>query len=226
MRIPSDIYRLIEEIAFAARASELVDSSSGVSARVPISALELLVSNLERRAAATGDRPVVPRICDLPMVLPALTGKVEMVYEGEQRGVEVVARQLLGEAVKRVFLDRFPVVGREVGSGGTDDAGPYAAIVHWFAEGNRVTVSDEQTFAEFETELARVPGLLELAAGYGDGSREERALGAELVLEGLHQHLKLAREDLDSRLTYREMLKFQLLRPNRLRRSADADEAN
>ncbi len=225
-RIPDDLYRLVEEIAFAARASELIDSSSGVSARVPISALELLISNLERRGLATGDRPVVPRVCDLPMLLPALTGKVEMVYEGEQKGVEVVARQLLGDAVKKIFLDRFPAVGREVGSGGVDDAGPYAAIVRWFADGNRVTLADEQPFAAYEAELARVPGLLELADGYGGGWREERALGAELILEGLHQHLKLAREDLDSRVSYRELLKLQLLRPNRLRRPANADEAN
>lgn len=173
----------------------------------------------------TGDRPVVPRLCDLPMLLPALTGKIEMVYEGEQKGVEVVARQLLGEAVKRVFLDRFPAVGREVGSGGVEDAGPYAAIVRWFADGHRVTLADEQPFTAYEAELARVPGLFDLAAGYGDGSREERALGGELVLEGLHQHLKLAREDLDSRISYKEMLKFQLLRPQRLRRS-DGEEAN
>ncbi len=225
VRIPEDVHRLIEEIAFAARGSELVDQTSGVSARVPISALELLVSNLERRGLTTGDRPVVPRICDLPMLLPALTGKVEMVYEGEQKGLEVVARQLLGEAVKKVFLERFPAVGREVGSGGVEDAGPYAAIVHWFADGHRVTLSDEQPFAAYEAELALVPGLLELAAGYGDGSREDVALGAELVLEGLHQHLKLAREDLDSRISYKEMLKFQLLRPQRLRRS-DGEEAN
>jgi magnesium chelatase subunit I len=192
---------------------------------MPISGIELLVSNLERRQLATGDDPVVPRICDLHMLLPSLTGKVEMVYEGEQKGVEVVARQLIGEAVKKVFADRFQEVGREVGSGGEDDVGPYSGIVAWFAGGGRVTLSDEQPFVEYEKELAKVPGLLDLAAGYGDGSREQRALGAEMILEGLHQHLKLAREDLDSRIRYQEMVKFQLLRSRRVR-SAEGDDFN
>ncbi len=97
--IPDDVRVLVEEISFAARESDLVDQSSGVAARVAISAMELLVSNLERRALATGDDPVYPRLCDLHMLLPAITGKVEMVYEGEQQGAEVVARRLVGQAV-------------------------------------------------------------------------------------------------------------------------------
>jgi len=218
--IPDDFRRLIEEIAFVARGSELVDQTSGVSARMPISALEILHSNLERRALTTGDRPLYPRLCDLPMLLPALTGKLEMVYEGEQQGVEVVTRQIIGEAVKRVFEDRFPAVGRELGSGGEDDTGPYAAIVQWFAAGNSVELSDEQPFAEYEAELARVPGLMELAGERGE-SPQARALAAEMVLEGLHQHVKLARQDLDSRVTYQEMVKFQLLRPRREPRQTD-----
>jgi len=212
--IPEDIRLLIEEISFAARESDLVDQSSGVSARVAISAMELLVSNLERRALATGDAPVFPRLCDLQMLLPAITGKVEMVYEGEQQGAEVVARRLLGQALKKVFDGRFPEIGKELGSGGADDTGPYAPIVRWFAEGNGVTISDEQPFADYETEIYKVPGLKALAARYGK-SREERALAAETVLEGLHQHLKLARADLDSQVSYKEMVKFQLLKPHR-----------
>ncbi|HEX2224388.1 MAG TPA: magnesium chelatase [Thermoanaerobaculia bacterium] len=214
--VPDDVRILVEEVSVAARESELVDQSSGVSARVAISALELLVSNLERRALATGDDPVYPRLCDLQMLLPAVTGKVEMVYEGEQQGAEVVARRLIGQAVKKAFEARFPEVGKEVGSGGEDDRGPYAKIVRWFSEGNAVTLSDEQPFAEYEEELLKVPGLKELAAQHGNGkTREERALAAEIVLEGLHQHLKLARQDMDSQVSYKEMVKFQLLKPRR-----------
>ncbi len=216
--IPEDVRLLVEEIAFAARESDLVDQSSGVSARVSISAMELLASNLERRALATGDRPVYPRLCDLQMLLPAITGKVEMVYEGEQQGTEVVARRLVGEAVKRVFVRRFPEVGKELGSGGEDDVGPYAEIVAWFAEGHEITLDDEQRYEEYEAELRRVPGLWDLAATNGAGDRPatppERALAAEMILEGLHQHLKLARQDLDSRVSYKEMIKFQLLKPH------------
>jgi magnesium chelatase subunit I len=212
--IPEDFRELVEEISFAARESDLVDQSSGVSARVAISALELLTSNLERRALAAGDKPTFPRLCDLQMLLPAITGKVEMVYEGEQQGAEVVARRLVGQAIKKFFEGRFPEVGKEVGSGGEDDTGPYAGIVRWFAEGNSITLSDEQRFAEYEAELLRVPGLKKLVSKYGS-SPEERAFAAELILEGLHQHLKLARQDLDSQVSYKEMVKFQLLKPRR-----------
>jgi magnesium chelatase subunit I len=210
--IPDSFRLLVEEISVAARQSDLVDQTSGVSARVAIAALELLASNLERRGLATGDLPVTPRLCDLPMLLPAITGKVEMVYEGEQQGMEVVARKLIGTAVRRAFDERFPEVPKEVGA--EEDKSPYAAIVRWFAAGNTVTLSDEQSFADYETELQRVPALATLAARHGN-TPEERALAAEMVLEGLHQHLKLARNDLDSRVSYKEMLKFQLMRPQR-----------
>ena len=207
--VPERVELLIEEIAFAARESELVDQSSGVSARVPIAALELLVSNLERRALVTGDLPVYPRLVDVHTLLPAITGKVEMVYEGEQKGAEVVARALIGAAVKKRFAAEFPAIAREVGT--PEDKGPYAPIVAWFAAGGTVTLSDEQAFAEYESELRRVPGLFALVEGLG-GTAQERAFAAEVALEGLHQHLKLGREDLDSAVSYREMVKLQLMR--------------
>jgi len=231
VRIPEAVRLLVEEISVAARESELVDQTSGVSARVAISALELLISNLERRALATGDTPVYPRLCDLHMVLPAITGKVEMVYEGEQQGAEVVARKLVGHAAKKVFDDRFPEVGREVGSGGEDDTGPYAGIVRWFAAGNDVTLSDEMSFLDYVGELKKVPGLWELAASSGDGENgagrpEMQALRAEMILEGLHQHLKLARQDMDSTISYKEMVKFQLLKPHRKRGPGPMGDVN
>src|SRR3989442_2993770 len=115
--IPAYVHDLIEQIAFVACDSELVDQSSGVSARLTISAMELLQSNLERRAAMTGDTQIFPRLSDLAMVLPAITGKVEMVYEGEQQGAEVVARKLIGTAVGKLFESKFPPVERAGVSG-------------------------------------------------------------------------------------------------------------
>lgn len=222
VEIEQPVRLLIEEVSMAARASELIDHSSGVSARLSISALELLYSNLERRALALDENPVRPRLCDLHMLLPAITGKVEMVYEGEQQGAEVVARKLIGEAVKNVFASRFPEVGRELGSGGEDDKGPYAAIVAWFKGGNSVVIADDQPFEEYWQALAQVPGLIELAKGHVDGdARHQIAFAAELVLDGLHQHVKLAREDLDSQVSYKEMVKFQLLSRRRQSRSSD-----
>jgi magnesium chelatase subunit I len=187
---------------------------------VSISALELLVSNMERRAWSSGDPVVYPRLADLHMVLPALTGKVEMVYEGEQEGPEVVARRLVGEAAKRLAASRLPAVDKAAGSGGEDDTGPYAEMLRWFGESNSVTLSDESAEGDHLGSLRQVPGLLALAT---EAAHEpaERALLAELALEALHQHLKLAREDLDSRITFREMVKFQLLRPHRARRGKE-----
>lgn len=222
--VPESVRLLIEEIAFAARESELVDQTSGVSARMPISALELLYSNLERRALTTGDDPVYPRLCDLQMLLPAITGKVEMVYEGEQQGAEVVAKKIIGEAIKVVFQRRFPEIGRGIGSGGEDDIGPYAELVNWFAQGGSVTLSDDQPFATYREQLEVVPGLWELAREYAEEPSEQAvALTCEMILEGLHQHLKLAREDLDSTISYKEMVKFQLLRPRRGSRRSEDD---
>ncbi|HEU5162335.1 MAG TPA: AAA family ATPase, partial [Thermoanaerobaculia bacterium] len=112
IEIPDYVRELVENVAFEARSSELVDQSSGVSARMPIAAIEVLQSNLERRAALTGDRDVFPRLSDLQMILPAITGKVEMVYEGEQQGAEVVARKLIGGAVGKLFARHFPPLER------------------------------------------------------------------------------------------------------------------
>jgi magnesium chelatase subunit I len=249
--VPVFIRDLIESIAFVARDSELVDQSSGVSARLTIAAIELLQSNLERRAALTGDAYVFPRLSDLSMVLPAITGKVEMVYEGEQQGAEVVARKLIGLALGKLFEAKFPAVERagmsqrtererrgygDIDHDELDDAfasrrtkkkepareeskpaapsePAYETIQAWFAGGNRITVSDEQPFAEYFRELNRVPALADVARKYASAGRdEELAFWMELVLEGLHQALRLTREDLDSTITFQELMKFNVLR--------------
>jgi magnesium chelatase subunit I len=237
IEIPARFRELIEEIAFAARASEFVDQSSGVSARMPISALEILASNLERRGLSNGEAKVSPRLCDLPATLPAITGKVEMVYEGEQQGAEVVAKKLIGTAVKKLFDAKFPAPDagrpterrRQELDEDEEPTGPvrrarsapapekihplYEPIVAWFAADNRITISDDTPFAEHLAALESVPGLKKaVEAHFSPASKEELAIGMELVLEGLTQHLKIAREDLDSRVSYAEMLKFNLVK--------------
>ncbi|HEY0155694.1 MAG TPA: AAA family ATPase [Thermoanaerobaculia bacterium] len=251
VEVPAFARDLVESIAFVARESELVDQTSGVSARLTIAAVELLQSNLERRAALTGDRDVYPRLADLSMVLPAITGKVEMVYEGEQQGAEVVARKLVGIALGKLFESKFPPIERagvaqraererrgygELDPEELDDAfagrrvkqkkeahreepktapqePSYEPILSWFAEGNRITLSDEQPFAEYFSELNRVPGLRDAARKHVQASRdEELAFWMELVLEGMHQALRLSREDLDSTITFQELMKFNVLR--------------
>jgi magnesium chelatase subunit I len=246
IEIPDYVREMIEQIAFVARDSELVDQSSGVSARLTISAMELLQSNLERRAAMTGDERVFPRLSDLAMVLPAITGKVEMVYEGEQQGAEVVARKLIGTAVGKLFESKFPPVeragvtgrrGYEMDTDELEDAFAgrrvkkqppppreepkpnvksepnYDGILAWFVDGNKITLSDEQPFAEYMRELSRVPKLAETAKKYVQPRSEyELAFWMEMVLEGMHQALRLAREDLDSTITFQELMKFNVLR--------------
>jgi magnesium chelatase subunit I len=237
VELPDFFRELVEEIAFAARASEFVDQSSGVSARMPISAVEILVSNLERRGLRHGERRVAPRLCDLPATLPAITGKVEMVYEGEQQGAEVVAKRLIGASVKKLFDARFPAPDsgrptqrrREEPDESSEETAPirrarsnpapekihplYEPIVEWFAAGNKITLSDDTPFAEHLSTLESVPGLRKAVEDhFAPASPEERAVGMELVLEGLTQHLKIAREDLDSKVSYTEMLKFNLVR--------------
>jgi magnesium chelatase subunit I len=237
IEIPEFFRELVEEVAFAARASEFVDQSSGVSARMPISAIEILASNLERRGLVNGESRVSPRLCDLPASLPAITGKVEMVYEGEQQGAEVVAKKLIGTAVKKLFDARFPAPDsgrpterrRQESDEDDDPTTPvrrarsapapdkvhatYEPIVAWFAAGNKVTLSDDAPFTEHFATLSSVPGLKKaVEEHFSPASKEELAIGMELVLEGLTQHLKIAREDLDSRVSYTEMLKFNLVK--------------
>jgi magnesium chelatase subunit I len=245
IEIPGYVRALVEQVAFVARESELVDQSSGVSARLTIAAIELLQSNLERRAATTGDRHLFPRLSDLSMILPAITGKVEMVYEGEQQGAEVVARKLIGQTVAKLFESKFPPVERagvnaratrgydesedldEVFSGRRSKKQPqrereepqiksdpnYDSILTWFVDGNKIILSDEQPFAEYFSELRRVPKLRETVEKYVQPSSDvELAFWMEMVLEGLHQALRLAREDLDSTITFSELMKFNVLR--------------
>lgn len=237
IEVPERARDLVEQIAFIARESELVDQSSGVSARMPISAMELLVSNLERRKITTGDAIVSPRLSDLMMLAPAITGKVEMVYEGEQQGAEVVARNLIGSAVLSLFESIFPAAerqGHRRRRGSEDeedaeslfrrandhdapappeDAAPYREIIDWFASGGEVVLSDLQPFDEYAGALDRVAGLGDLVDTIARPSdARDRAFLMELVLEGLHQSLRIAREDLDSTIRFRELMRYNMLR--------------
>ena len=236
VRLPDTFKTLVEEVAFAARRSDLVDQGSGVSARMPIAMRELLVSNMERRAVLAGEKVVAPRLVDLFATLPAITGKVEMVFEGEQQGAEIVARKLIGDAVKSLFAATFPPVdgprargerARRRDAAPDDDdagpvardrtppplAGPYERIVAHFTKERTAVLSDETPFARHLADLDAVEGLAELVAAHAKPSDDfERAFLMELVLEGLVQSLRIAREDLDSTVTYAEMARLNLMR--------------
>jgi magnesium chelatase subunit I len=222
VRVPRLIAEIVEEIGFQARKSEFVDQNSGVSARMSISAMENIVSNCERRALKSGERRAVPRICDLYAAVPAIAGKIELVYEGEREGVIAVARRILGQAVqasfKRVFPDAYaskPVKPRSKSSGpvapGTKDAPlddtAYKPVLDWFARGSRVEITDAMSSADYAKALEQVPGLKAIAEAHLKPSADELPLAMEFVLEGLHQNSLIAREDLDSAVSYKDMLK-------------------
>ncbi|MFN8177094.1 MAG: magnesium chelatase [bacterium] len=212
---------IIEETAVQARSSEFVDQSSGVSVRLTITFLENLVSNLERRALAKGEARAWPRIVDLRTALSAVTGKVELVHEGEEQGAEAVARHVLGKAVREVFLRRFPPVhtkskrkrgfepeAEEPAQGGAKNAARvYEPIVHWFSSGHTLELSDETDSLEHYAALRSVDGLEECARRHSEATSDGEVAGAmELVLDGLHQCSMLAKEDADARVGYRDMI--------------------
>jgi magnesium chelatase subunit I len=222
--IPSFMRDLVEEVAIQARKSEYVDQNSGVSARLPIALIENLVSNAERRALVTGEKQVVTRVCDLQHAVSAVSGKVELVLEGEQEGAQNVARALLGRGVKAVFNQKFPDAfkprrprGRGASAPPADDDdtkanAEYRPVLEWFAGGQHLSIADDMPAAEYAAELRRVKGLPELASKYLEpANADEHAVAMELVLEGLHQSSMLSRERNDAaRTEYKDMLKSML----------------
>jgi magnesium chelatase subunit I len=212
--VPSYIRELIETVAVQARKSSYVDQSSGVSVRMTIALLENVISNAERRAIRTGERRQAVRICDLQHALSSITGKVELVYEGEQEGAVAVAKHLVGKAVKEIFTKYFPDAykAKEKGEGAASD---YDPIFRWFAQGKKVEISDELTAREFHKRLAQVNGLEELPKRYlpvRDPAEIPTAM--EFVLEALHQNSILAKERTDtSALAYTDMFSTMLGKP-------------
>jgi magnesium chelatase subunit I len=209
--IPHYFREIIEFIAIEARKSEYVDQKSGVSARMTIAAMENLISNAERRALALGETTIMPRICDLPYVLPGLTGKVELVFEGEQEGATKVGRALIGKAVREVFKHYFPdpLQKRSRQPQGARDESEYAKIIAWFESGNTLEVSDSMPLYSFTSELDRVKGLRDLTKRYlklDNGSKEEISSAMEFVLDGLHQNSKIAKDEVTAATIYKDMV--------------------
>jgi magnesium chelatase subunit I len=192
VHVPPFLLRIVEQVAIQARTSTFVDQKSGVSARMTISLLENLISNAERRALDQGVSSPCARLADLEAASSAITGKIELVYEGEQQGAQQVARHLVGKAVKVVFDDLMPDPYKDSKGGAT--APEYERVLAFFKGGGHVRTSDAATDQVLQRELARVPGLLELARSRlsGNGTHEEISM-MELILEGLHQSALLAK---------------------------------
>ena len=185
LEIPAYVRDVVEEVAFQARADRKIDKRSGVSQRLPITTLELVVSNAERRALATGEKVIVPRVTDVYAALPSITGKFELEYEGELRGAEQVARDLIRSSVGAVFTGLFDGVNTK-------------KVVEWFDLGGSLPLSDSSAADAVVAQTKAVDGLRDLAERTGlqpGATAPAMASAIDFVLEGLAAQKKISRND-------------------------------
>ena len=210
VEIPEYVREIVEQTAIEARESEYVDQKSGVSARMTRAALELVVSAAELRAVLAGETATTLRPTDLLAMEPAMSGKMELVYEGEQTGSAAVSRLMVGKALKQTFLRYFPDPAQRKSAGSSKraaregapaDAGreaegreTYRTILDWFARGQRVTLTPAMPEADYRAALDAVPGLSDVARRLSAETPAAHAAAMEFVLEGLHQHSLLGKE--------------------------------
>ena len=202
VHVPHFFREIVEQLAFEARKSEYIDQKSGVSARMTRAALEDLISSAERRAILNGEDETTVRIGDLYFAEPAVTGKVELVYEGEQEGPQNVARLLAGRAVKAIFGQYFPDPSDK-----KEGRNPYQPILDWFTRGNTVMLSPDMSFKEYAQALDAVTGLRELVRRHTKASTPaEAATGMEFALEALHQFSLVGKDVLEGQRRYSDMM--------------------
>jgi magnesium chelatase subunit I len=183
--IPQYMREVIEQVAFSAREDKKVDKRSGVSQRLPISTMELVVSNAERRALLHGEKLVVPRMSDIYAAMPGITGKLELEYEGEMRGADVVVRDLIRTAIGKIFDKYFSGANTQ-------------QIEQWFNLGGTVRIDDDQPSQAILEELKQIQGLFPqlspLSVKVSDAP-EIAVGGAEFLLEGMYAHKRLSRSE-------------------------------
>jgi magnesium chelatase subunit I len=183
--IPDFIRETIEQIAFEARDDQRIDKHSGVSQRLPITVMESVVSNAERRSLVTEEPQVVPRIADIYSAIPSMTGKMELEYEGEQIGANRIAKDLIKRAAGEIFEGYF--VGID-----------FAHTVAWFDQGNNLRMADTASADECMLLLESAPDLIDTALIPFDFNRNDRAqtvAACEFVLEGLYAENKISRNE-------------------------------
>src|SRR5436190_569504 len=184
-RVPNYIVEIVEQLAFLAREDKKVDKRSGVSQRLPISVMENIVSNAERRALAAKEPIAVPRVLDVYSALPSITGKIELEYEGELKGGDAVARDLIRMAVGKIYNKYYEGVN-------------VSGIVQWFDLGGALKLDETEDSASMVKQLGSIQGLLEKVRALGLGSYEPDALrvsATEFILEGLYAHRRISRSE-------------------------------
>ncbi len=195
---------LIEQVAIEARQSEYIDAKSGVSARLTISAYENLISTAERRMILNNEKEAHLRIADIYGIIPSITGKIELVYEGEQEGPSKVAFILIGKAIKSLFLNYFPSPER---SKKNHENNHYQAIINWFSKGNVIDILSSVSEKEFEETLRSIPGLKEVVKKFQPKADERnQLLMMEFVLHGLAEYSMLSKFKLENGVQFKDML--------------------
>ncbi|RZM11270.1 MAG: magnesium chelatase, partial [Pedobacter sp.] len=194
---------LVEQVAFEARKSEFIDQKSGVSARLTISAYENLISTAERRMLINREKSTFVRLSDLTGIIPAVTGKIELVYEGELEGPAKVANTLIGKAIKTLFSKYFPdpELAKKSKKGN-----PYQIVTDWFTEGNTLDLSDALTASQYKKELMLVGGLYDLVKKFHPKlSANQTLLLMEFVLHGLAEYSQLNKNFLEGGFGFSDM---------------------
>ena len=190
--VPSIAKDLLEQISFEARESEFIDAKSGVSARMSITAFENLISTAERRALLNGSDHTSVRLSDFMGIIPAITGKVELVYEGEQEGAAVVAQHLIGDAIRTFFPAYFPKIEKLERDA---DASPYAKILEWFFAETGFELLDDATDDTYQKQLDAIQPLEDLIQKYQpEFPVKDKYFLKELILWGLVEYNKLSKD--------------------------------
>jgi magnesium chelatase subunit I len=185
LQVPQYIREIVEQIAFCAREDKKIDKRSGVSQRLPISCMENVISNAERRAILNQEQSVVPRVSDIYAALPAITGKLELEYEGEMKGGDAVAKELVRLAVAKTFDRHFADIKAD-------------QIVQWFDLGGQIKIAESASAEEALAALKEIQGLMEKLGHIKVNSKspaEAQVSAAEFFLEGLHAHKRISRNE-------------------------------
>ncbi|MGO4292684.1 sigma 54-interacting transcriptional regulator [Chitinophaga sp. RAB17] len=208
VQIADMVKRLIEQVSFEARTSEYVDKKSGVSARLTIAAYENAVSAGERRAIINKEKETQVRIADLQAIIPAITGKIELVYEGEQEGPLQVAHNLLDKAIRTLFALYFPNPDSfKKKKQGAPAENPYRSVIQWFDKGNAVQLLQDVSDKQYEATLSKVEGLKELIkARFPKANNKEALLLMEFVLHGLSSYSLISKKVVENETRFSDLL--------------------
>lgn len=185
LTIPKYVREVVERIAFAAREDKKIDKRSGVSQRLPISCMENVISNAERRAIQHDEKVTVPRVSDVYAALPAITGKLELEYEGEMKGADHVGRELIRSAIAKTYDQYFTGVNMQ-------------QVTQWFDLGGEIQLAEDAAAGDVMQTLRNIQGLMDKLTRVNVGpkdSPETQVSAAEFVLEGLHAHKRIGRNE-------------------------------